>query len=717
MKNLTKLTATDEIIIERKSGGIPNITAKNESDMYYGLGYCHAIDRGMQMMIMKILGTGTASANLNANDEMLEIDKFFRRMNWHNNINDEVNKLDDNETILLQAYCDGVNEAFTKTKPWELKILLGIKDFTWQKKDVIILSRMAGFLTLAQSQGEIERLFIQLVQNGVSKKLLEELFPDITDDYDENLIKKITLSEKIIPDSVKWNVSSSAFMASNNWVVSGTKTTSGKPLFANDPHLEINRLPSVWYEVVVNIKNKYAYSATMPGIPILLISRNNNVAWGATYSFMDATDSWIEKCKDGKYFKNDSWHKFTVRTEIIKRKKGKPIEIIYYENEHGVLDGDPNIEGYYLCTKWSGAMSGAKSIKAGFNMWHVTNVQQGMDAIGALESSFSWVLADNQGNIGLQMSGLLPMRKSGISGFVPIPGWKPENDWQGYHHFINLPKSYNPPEGYIITTNNNLNHLGKAKPINMPMGEYRADRIKQLIDVNEKQNVETTKKIHFDTYSLQAELFMKIINPLLPDNENSEILKKWDLCYDIDSKGATLFEIIYSNLYFEVFGEALGLNLIDFLKNQSGIFIDFYANFDNILLSKDSLWFNGKNCDEIYKKAIDKALKSDIKKWGDVNNITLTNMVLGNKLPKFMGFDIGPFPIRGNRATVHQGQVYKNAGRATSFAPSYRIISDMADNLVHTNLAGGVSDRRFSKFYNNDFTNWMNGIYKKITLS
>ncbi|MFK5857220.1 MAG: penicillin acylase family protein, partial [Bacteroidota bacterium] len=104
-------------------------------------------------------------------------------------------------------------------------------------------------------------------------------------------------------------------------------------------------------------------------------------------------------------------------------------------------------------------------------------------------------------------------------------------------------------------------------------------------------------------------------------------------------------------------------------------------------------------------------------KWGDVNNITLTNMLLGGKFPKFMGFDKGPFPIRGGRATVHQGQVYKNAGRNTSFAPSYRLITDMAENTVHTNIAGGVSDRRFSKLYNNDFANWMNGVYKKISLS
>lgn len=186
MKDSIKIVAVNEIIIKRIEGGIPLITATCESDMYYGLGYCHAMDRGMQMMMMKILGTGTASKHLSGDDEMLEIDKFFRRMNWHNNIADEIQKLKSNEVELLQAYCNGANSAFDSNKPWELRLLLGFKDFNWAVEDVIILARMAGFLTLAQSQGEIERLFVQMVQNDVTKVLLNELFPDILGDYDED---------------------------------------------------------------------------------------------------------------------------------------------------------------------------------------------------------------------------------------------------------------------------------------------------------------------------------------------------------------------------------------------------------------------------------------------------------------------------------------------------------------------------------------------------
>jgi len=184
------LLGRDTITIERSKDKIPLITAGSDYDVSYGLGYCHAMDRGMQMLIMKILGNGTASEHLSGDKEMLEIDKFFRKMNWYGELADEISKLNSDEQDILQAYCDGANAAFTKNHPWELKWLLGYKDFSWTLEDVILLLRMAGFLTLAQSQGEIERLFVQMVQEGVSKELLNELFPGILGDYDTDLIKK-----------------------------------------------------------------------------------------------------------------------------------------------------------------------------------------------------------------------------------------------------------------------------------------------------------------------------------------------------------------------------------------------------------------------------------------------------------------------------------------------------------------------------------------------
>jgi len=224
---MKKLQVKEGISIERINGGIPLIKTKNPLDQYFGLGYCHGIDRGMQLMFMKIIGTGTASEHLAGTDEMLEVDKFFRRMNWANNIQQEIDKLDKRENELLQSYCEGVNAAFKKQRPWELIYLVGFKDFHWSKEDCILIFRMSGFLTFAQSQGEIERLFVQMVQKGVNKEMLNELFPTILGDYDESLLKKIKLGEKIVPDAVKWEVGIAPLMASNNWAILNASSKEG----------------------------------------------------------------------------------------------------------------------------------------------------------------------------------------------------------------------------------------------------------------------------------------------------------------------------------------------------------------------------------------------------------------------------------------------------------------------------------------------------------
>ena len=711
-----EIKGRESIVIERNAEGVPKVIVKNETDLYFGMGYCHAMDRGIQMMLMRILGQGRGSEYLDNSDDMLEIDKFFRQMDWSNNINGEIAKFSVSEMEKLKAYCDGVNLHFSKSKPWELNLLLGYKKFNWQIEDTILMSRMAGFLTLAQSQGEIERLFIEMVQKGATKEMLNELFPNILDNYNEEIVKKIKLIDKIVPDAVKWNSIINPMMASNNWAISGKKTKSKSAILSNDPHLEINRLPPVWYEISFELGETTAYSATMPGISSLLIGRNKDLAWGVTYTFMDAIDSWVEDCKDGKYLKDSKWHSFIERKEIIKRKNKADVELTYFENEHGVLEGNPFEEGYYLTTLWSGRFGGARSLKGGLKLWNATDVKQGMMCLGELEMSFNWVLADIQGNIGYQMSGLLPKRRKENSGFVPLIGWDSENDWRGFYDLEDLPKAYNPKEEIFVTANENLSQYGKVNPHTIAMGSYRSDRIKKLLMEKDDFTVDDIKKMHYDVYSNQAEVFMELINTLLPQNENGNILKNWDYCYDINSKGAYLFEQIYRALYSEVFGEILGKDVNEFLQNETGIFVDFYENFDTILLAEESVWFGKKSKTEIYQNAIKLGLKDSAQKWGEVNNFELSNMLLGGKLPKFLGFDKGPFPMPGGRATIHQGQVYKSNGRKTTFAPSYRMITDMSEASVYTNISGGVSDRRFSKYYANDFKNWQSGKYKKIKL-
>ena len=715
LKKREQLLKNKHLLIQRDAHGVPHIEADAEADLYWGLGYCHALDRGMQMLLMRILGEGRAAECLEASDDMLQIDKFFRRVNWAGGVEEEIAKLSPEAKNFCETYCAGANTYFSQKIPWEFN-LLGYKPEPWKIENIFTLARMAGYLTLAQSQAEIERLFIEMVQAGISREKLDELFPNILGGLDIELIKKVKLAERIVPLSVKWNHVVPTMMASNNWVISGSKTASGKPMLANDPHLETNRLPNVWYEIVLQTKDRYAIGATMPGLPGILIGRNSDVAWGATYTFMDAIDSWIEHCKDGKFLQNENrWMEFRQRREVIKRKKQTPVEMTFYENNHGVLEGNPFEEGFYVTTRWTASKLGATSINAMVKMWSATNVEEGMNCLGQLESAFNWVLADRHGNIGYQMSGLMPMRREGVSGFVPLPGWKKENDWQAFADYKDLPRCVNPAAGFFVTANNDLNQCGVVKPINICMGAYRADRIAQMLAKKEKITIDDCREIHYDVYSLQAEYFMKILRPLLPETPPGKILREWDCCYDPESQGAFLFEKFYATLRREVFGKnGCGTATVDFLAHESGVFVDFYDNFDRVLLAENSAWFGGESRARLYRRVAAEALQIAPKTWGEVNQIKLKHLVLGEKLPVAAGFDRGPIILRGGRATPHQGQIYKSAGRTTSFTPSFRLVTDLEQEEVHTNLAGGPSDRRFSKWYCVDLMNWVTGKYKLL---
>jgi penicillin amidase len=704
--------------IYRDEHGIPHVKCGSKEDLFRGQGYVHATDRGMQMILMRTLGQGRAAELLDPGDEMVGIDRFFRKMNWYGCIEEELGKLPEDVRKYLSAYCDGANDAFTKKFPWELK-LLGMKFEPWKMEDIIQISRMIGYLTLSQSQAEMERLFVEMVQAGISREKLEELFPGILGGLDIELLKKVVLNERIVPNNQLWNIAAPRMMASNNWVISGKKTVSGKAILSNDPHLEVNRLPNVWCELFFELGDKFVYGGTMPGVPGVFVGRTNDLSWGATYTFMDAEDSWIEKCKDEKFYREDSgWIPFEKRKETIKRKKKEPIEVVFYENDHGVLDGDPSVEGLYLATKWATSKSGADTIINVLKLLDAGTVEEGMNCLGKVESSWNFVLADSKGNIGYQMSGLMPVRRDGVSGFVPLPGWIKENDWKGFVDFVDLPRVINSENGFFVTANQDLNEYGKVKPINMPMGAYRAERIAQILSEDKKFSVEDIFSMHMDVYSVQAEAFMKIMNPLLPDTGNGKILINWDLRYDPASEGAYLFEEFYKELYREVFGENnMGTGTVDFLKQETGAFIDFYLNFDRILLKETSSWFNGRKREDIYKKSLEKVLSMEPKKWGDVQKVMLKHILLGGKLPLFLGFDRGPVTIIGGRATIHQGQIYRSANRQTTFAPSFRFVMDFAKEEFFSALAGGPSDRRFSKWYASGLEGWIQGKYKTLKIN
>ena len=709
----------EEISLQRDENGVPQISAKTEAGAYFGLGWVHANDRMIQMMLVRLIARGEASENLKATDDLIAIDTFMRKINFRDDAREQVTAIDSNTRSILDAYTAGVNEFLSNEKlPFEFK-MVKYKPVPWKPEDSLITIKIMGYVGLAQAQGDMEKFIIQMIQNGVSQEKLEELFPVHLNGMNLEAIKKIHLQAPIVPESTKWLHLVPRMSASNNWAIAPKKSASGKAIYCSDPHLEVNRLPAVWYEIRMKYKGNAVIGNSVPGIPGILYGRTKDLAWGFTYAFMDMIDFYIEDCKDGKFRRDDQWIPFETRTETIHPKGKKPITLTVYENLHGFLEGDPNTPGYYLSMAWSGRKNGGADAQMNMiRLPRITFTKEAMETMRNVDiPPLDFIFVDGQGNIGFQMCGRMPKRRKGWTGLYPVEGWDPKYDWKGFVDTADLPKEYNPDRGYLATANNDFNHLDKAKPINLPMAPYRFDRINELLELRDKHSAETMKKMHYDLYSKQAERFMPIIKPLLPDSEAGNILKKWDFRYREDSEAAYYFEQIYHHLLRDVFGvQDWGEEVFDFVDRETGIFVDFYGNFDNILTKGTSAWFGGKSREQIYRKAIEKALSAEPKTYGETRLITMTNIFFGGKLPKFLGFDYGPFPLRGNRSTISQGAIYKNGDMLTTFHPSFRMIADMATDVLETNLPGGPSDRRFSKWYTSDIENWRNGKYKVLKI-
>lgn len=706
------------IRILRNRHGIPEITANTVADLMRGLGWVHANDRQLQTLLTRMLLQGRAAELLKADDSLIAIDTYMRRMNFLPDPQAQLEQLSPDTRRAMDAYVNGFNDWMKDNGPaFEFKVVGYRHPDPYAVEDCLLLSKAIGFLGLADIQANMEKFLVELIQNGVSEKKLKEMFPYLTDSIDRDLISKITLAPPLVPEAVQWLNRLPRFSASNNWAVSGRHTRSGFPILCNDPHLEVNRLPNVGQEVVLRLPGNLLMGFAVPGSPALITGRNAHLAWGPTFSYMDMLDFRIERCRDGKYYREAGWRPFIVREEEIKVRHKEALRITVHENENGLLEGDPHTEGFYLTLGWSAAKGcAAEDFNAIIAVMTARCVEEAMTLFRKMEVvSMNWVMADTRGNIGYQMSGRHFNRPEGVSGLLPLPGWEEKYACAGFNHPDDLPQVFNPPEGIIATANQDLNYLGRSNPINLCMGPYRADRIVHLLETGKNLDVAYMKDMHYDLYSLQAERLMKIIGPLLPDTAKGRILKTWDLRYHADSAGAMLFESVYRAVIDVVFGDhGVGRAVVGYVFSETSLFNDYYAILDHILAKQSSAWFDGKAREALIKQGIEEGLRVDPLPYGRTRSITLVHLLFGGKLPKFMGFDYGPLGLPGCRATIPQGQIFKNAGRLTTFSPTYRFITDLASDEVHTNLAGGPSDRRFSKWYVSDLKNWYEGNYKVL---
>ena len=710
MKPLKIKHARRKFEVARDENGVPHIKAQAWRDALYALGFMHAVDRPTQMLFARAVASGQSAELIADKPELLEMDRFFRRVGLSRHSDREVSELSDETFGHLTAYCEGVNDGMRQGGRSLPMWATGFHPQPWNQHAVMLIGNLLNFGGLAIGQQQNERLLLELILAGVQDDRMRELFEPMLDHANFDLIRQVKMSNRLSDAALELLTDLPRLAGSNAWAVAPARSASGSALLAADPHLEINRLPAIWYEAVLEWEDNYAMGATLPGCPMFGIGRNRDLAWGVTYLKGDTSDYFIEDCRrhgEGwQYRRGDRWMDFNVRHETIRHKSGESEQLAVYFNDQGTLDGDPERagEGYYLSVAWTGDHGGVgRAVATWLDLIECANTRDAMQLVrGCPHPTLFWVFADAEGHIGKQASGWFPAG-TGNSGLLPVEAWDEANHWQGWVDGDELPSSYDPPEGFVATANENVNPPGGPVLITQPVSAYRKRRIDERLADMPWATLADMQALQYDVVSTQARDLLEIFLPALPAGDVRDRLANWNCSYHPDSREATLFSRLYRNVLLEIFGEergGIGWRRMLFLCTRSGFSLMVVTSIDRLLRKEQSLWWRERDKGELIRRAAAKLSSEDNQPWAITNAFNFTNRFFERQfVGRALGFHTGGMPMPGCHATPFQGHTLRVATREATFAPSYHFTTDMGSDEAWTNLPGGPSESRFSGYY------------------
>ena len=706
--------------------GIPHIKASSWREALYALGYLHAIDRPTQMRFAWAVARGRGAELIADTPELLETDRFFRRAGLFLNLKREIALLDDHLFDQVTFYCQGVNDGMKDSGRSLPMWATGFHPRPWNQQSVLLIGNLLSYAGLAVSQQQNERLLVELIQLGIDPGRLQELFAPSLDSVDFALLKRVKISSQLSNESLELISDLPRLAGSNAWAVSPQRSHSGHALLASDPHLEVNRLPAIWYEVVLQWPDGYVMGATLPGCPLFAVARTAQLAWGVTHMKGDTMDYFIEDCRRGgstgwQFRRGKDWYDFSLREEIIYH-KGKESEILpVYENEQGTLESDPESggAGLYLSVAWVGNQEGTGcSIGSSLQLITSGSTAEAMNFIRrSPHPSLVWVFADKQGHIGKQASGWFPKRPQKNSGLLPVSAWDERNHWQGLMDPELLPREYDPPEGFVVAANENMNDPEGPKWTTLVLPDYRYRRIVEQLAVLPKASIKEMCALQYDVVSLHARDLLPIFLPYISPGKIKDRLLSWNYAYTPDCTEAALFQQLYHNVLLEIFGheKGIGWRRMLYLCTRQGYSTMVLTSIDHLLHKEKSGWWKTRDKGKLIRNAADRLSDDTLQPWSKTNKFHFVNRFFeGRRVGQMLGFHTAEVAMPGCHATPFQGHLLRTATRQTSFAPSYHFVADLGTDEAWTNLPGGPSESRFSKYYKNDIERWASGRYKTL---
>lgn len=734
---LNGLSAAVEIVRDR--WGIPHISARDPFDAFFGQGFCHAQDRLWQMELTRRLASGRLAEVFGP--AALDVDRFHRRLGLHRAAAREWAEAETTLRDVLRAYAAGVNACLdgqiaSKKLPAEF-ILARFQPQPWEPVDTLGFAR---YLAHSQSPNWESELIRSRLIARVGYAAAATLEPDIWQPYSDALPHLEDWGPPEMPEtgSLPPLELTGGPSASNAWAVAGARSSTGKPLLANDPHM-FPRFPSVFYEAHLAAGGELNVAGgSVPGAPGILIGHNRHIAWGITASMADAADLYVERLDPGDARRTEfagRWESGTVLPESIAVKgRAQPwVEEVLITRRHGpLLTPTSSIPDEHRPMALRSMVLEATSAAAALlEINRATGWEEFRAACSRWGTpAMNLTYADANGNIGYQLVGCIPIRQKG-EGLVPSPGWSGQYEWRGAIPFDELPRAFNPPDGLWANANHNV-----AKKSHHFFGREfidpaRYQRIRQVLEGKQRHSAVDFGALQADEVSLPARRVAAVlVGHLSPrgrlERAALEELRRWDGRVSADSSAAAIYEVFRNELIRARHASAVG-DLLPALLGAGAHPLAAPVNSHYFLQTHRVVSFVESSPED---PAIARAFHSTVAwlarrlgrnvgrwQWGRLHQLHLEH-ALSLRKPLGMVFNVPGFGWGGDLETVRAGGSWPAGFNASGPISAYRFIADCGDwdNSLSC-IPGGQSGHRGSPHYADQVETWRRVGYHPLSFT
>ncbi len=723
--------------LTRDSRGVVYIVASTPTDGSFALGFAHAQDRLWQMEMTRRIGMGRLAEVVG--EAALPVDRMIRTLGLHRLAEANLQRLSAEARAHVDAYAAGVNavlEARSGALPPEF-VLLGHTPEPWRPADSLVWGRLMSLQLAGNWFGEILRT--RMLKAGLTANDLDTLWAATPEPEDPPAAPSLAALELLGADWLESMAAAlpaelSPRLASNAWALAGSRTPTGKPVLAGDPHLGFTD-PGHWTLARVEAPGYRRVGAFVPGVPFLVIGHNGQVAWSLTTTHSDTQDLFVEKLDPSdkrRYLTPEGSAEFATREETIAVGGGEAQRLVVRTTRHGPVVSDAMDSasaaapaGAVLALASPVLREDDRTAEALFRMGAAVDAAAFADALRGFDApQQNVVFADVEGAIGLISAGRVPIRRSG-DGFLPAAGWTGDQDWIGWAEFEALPAAIDPPGGALVNANNRVIGTDPALFLGREFdAPYRAQRIVDRLRGSDG-SLEAMAGIQLDQVSLFARevvpLLLKTVEGLTPDAATEaalDLLRAWDGAMTTDRPEPVVFAAWIATLHERLFADELGPMMPQYRRIRAATLIR--------ILTDEPRWCDDRRtpapetCADTVAGALSEAVAAMTKRfgsdvagwrWGQAHQAVFEHRVW-SRVPVIGAFLERRVPTGGGDYTVDRGSwsVAEDPAFRHDHGASLRVLYDLAD-LDRSGFVAtlGASGNPFSPYYSAWQSDWAAG--------